>query len=541
MNVWESIGQSVIGILFSSVGFISEHSQEWIVKVDSMSAHTQSDPLRDFLKYSGVVSARYLRTESPLIRVQMNGTAQTWLTVSRIQKDSRVEYIEPNYPLYAASMTSPNDPRFRHQWALQNTQSKEPFRGDIHVAPLWQRGLVGSKKIIVAVIDSGVDIGHPDLAENIFINSLESPGSGRDDDGNGFVDDIHGWSIVDDSPNVRDDLGHGTHVAGSIGAVGNNRLGIVGVSWQLRILPIKILNNVGSGTYADAIEALSYAKRMGANIINNSYYGTAYSQAFEEVIESLNQAGILFVACSGNAGANNEVYMTYPANSRASNVLSVGSTDSRDQLSSFSNWSSTRVHLLAPGENILSTVPRGGYAAKDGTSMAAPHVSGAAALLWASRLESTVEDIRQRLLQGSDPVVGLRNKSVSGGRLNVLNAYEGMVVSNPDPAESLWQRIDYEFHSPHPYPADYSRRVQIRHPGAKYLRLNFERIELRHGDRMILRARDSHGNWRTVDNFTGAIGSITSEYVLGDEIELRVSAPRGDAWGIYLNAIEVVL
>src|SRR5262245_14902904 len=331
-----------------------------------------------------------------------------------------VEYAEPNYILHVE--TTPNDPKYADGTLWDMNKIAMPAAWDVST---------GHPDVLVAVIDTGADYNHPDLAANIWTNAAEAAGTaGVDDDGNGFVDDIHGYDIVNHDGDPMDDHSHGTHVAGTIGAVGNNGVGVVGVNWSVRIMPVKTFNASGNGTTADTIAGLNYAVQMGARVSNHSYGDNVFSQAHLDAITAAGQAGHLVVAAAGNGNffgfpINNDTTPFYPASYKPNpdNVISVAATDSTDKFASFSNYGATSVDLAAPGVNIYSTVP-GGYGTKSGTSMAAPHVTGAAALIWAADPSLTMTQVRQRILSGTDSIQALNpnRPTVTNGRLNVFKA-----------------------------------------------------------------------------------------------------------------------
>ncbi|MCG8604173.1 S8 family serine peptidase, partial [bacterium] len=240
-------------------------------------------------------------------------------------------------------------------------------------------------------------------------------------DGNGFVDDFRGWDFLNNDNDPFDDDDHGTHVSGTIGAIGNNDLGVVGVNWSVSIMPLKFLDTEGSGTTDDAIDAIIYATNMGVKILSNSW-GGGFSQALGEAIEFANERGVLFVAAAGNERTNNDVFPTYPASYEIDNVLSVASTTSSDNLSSFSNFGKQTVDLAAPGSEILSTLVGDEYGISSGTSMSTPHVSGAAALIRSHFPELSMRHLRIRLLGSVDKLSNLSQLLATGGRLNVNNA-----------------------------------------------------------------------------------------------------------------------
>ena len=221
---------------------------------------------------------------------------------------------------------------------------------------------------MVAIIDTGIDYTHPDLAANIFINTAEIPGNHIDDDGNGFVDDVRGWDFVNRDNDPMDDHFHGTHVAGTVGAVGDNGLGVAGVNWSVRLMPLKFLDSGGSGSTADAVAAIEYATMMHVDVMSNSWGGGGFSEALRLAIENAMNAGILFVAAAGNSSSNNDLFPAYPASYDLDNIVSVASTTATDNLSNFSNFGPTTVDLAAPGSNILSTLPGSTYGLLSGST-----------------------------------------------------------------------------------------------------------------------------------------------------------------------------
>lgn len=272
-----------------------------------------------------------------------------------LARSPHVAFAEPNF-IYRAALR-PNDPLFTEQWALENPDAVGLERGgaDIDASAAWD-ATTGDPAATVAVIDTGVAYDHPDLDDNIWSNPLEAAGaSGVDDDRNGHVDDVRGWDWVDDDPDPLDEQGHGTHVAGTIGAEGNNRSGTTGVTWDVSIMPLRVLNASGSGSAADVAAALTYAARAGASVVNASLSGPGRSQALESAITAA--PNTLFVVAAGNEAANNDTTPSYPCNYPQPNVLCVAATGRDDRLASFSNHGATSVDIAAPGTRILSTVP----------------------------------------------------------------------------------------------------------------------------------------------------------------------------------------
>jgi len=344
-------------------------------------------------------------------------------------QNPNVEYAEPNYIVTASAV--PNDPYLSNLWGLHNIgQTGGMVDADIDAPEAWDVQ-TGSGGLVVGVIDSGIDYNHPDLAANVWTNPGEIAGNGIDDDHNGYIDDVRGWDFANNDNNPLDDYGHGTHVSGTIAAVGNNGVGIVGVAWQLKILPVKFLDATGTGTSFDAASAIVYAADMGAKVLNNSWgCDNCFPQVVEDAIAYADQQGVVFVASAGNETNNNDVTPSHPCVSNQPNVLCVAATDAQDGLAWFSNYGATTVDLGAPGVSILSTVPNGGcafcapsrYAYASGTSMAAPHVAGVAALVLSQMPTLSVLGVKQALLDSVDPVPFLAGVTVTGGRLNAAAA-----------------------------------------------------------------------------------------------------------------------
>jgi subtilisin family serine protease/subtilisin-like proprotein convertase family protein len=361
--------------------------------------------------------------------------------IAAYRADANVLFAEPNFQLVVDWI--PNDTNFGDLWGLNNTgQNFGRVDADIDAAEAWNT-TTGSRTIIVAVIDTGIDYNHPDLAANMWRNSREIAGNGFDDDRNGFVDDVYGADFHNNDGNPMDDNRHGTHVAGTIGAVGNNARGVIGVSPNVQLMGLKFLAANGSGSTSNAIRAIDYAIANGAKIINASWGGGGGAQgdALYQAIQRARNAGVIFVAAAGNAGANNDVTGSWPANYNLDNVISVAATDRNDNLASFSNYGATKVHLAAPGVSILSTTPNGNYASYSGTSMATPHVAGAAALVWAANPNWTYAQVRSRLLATVDRLASLQNRVSTGGRLNVGSAVAGSSPTPPPPADTTGARV----------------------------------------------------------------------------------------------------
>jgi len=354
-----------------------------------------------------------------------------------IELDEPIQKEVPRDLVYRDNLSNqPNDPNFPEQWALNNLgQSGGTERADIDALKAWQVSK-GSEDVVVAVLDSGVDLRHEDLAENIWTRPDNIPQ--YKDDELGQIDDLHGFdaTVIDaigssgrqpliDDP--MDDNGHGTHCAGIIGAVGNNGIGVTGVNWNVKIMPLKFLGRGGTGSTEKAIEAINYAidrKKAGVNIrvISASWGSTSNSRALKDTIKAAGDAGILFVAAAGNDGSDTDSWPHYPSSYKLPNLISVAAVDRNDALTSFSNFGVKTVDLAAPGKDILSTWLGNEYREVSGTSMATPYVSGVAALIIAQSPNITVKDLRKKLLDSVDKHDALKGKVATGGTLCAANA-----------------------------------------------------------------------------------------------------------------------
>jgi subtilase family serine protease/subtilisin family serine protease len=357
-----------------------------------------------------------------LVKLPQNVSVKAAIELYRRNPD--VLHAEPNYLVKAD--TVPNDPSFASLWGLQNTGQTGGTPGaDIHATAAWDLSQ-GSSSVVVAVIDTGIDYTHPDLAANVWSNPLDCNGNGIDDDGNGYIDDCHGIDVVNIDSDPMDDHNHGTHVSGTIGAVGNNGVGVVGVNWNVSIMACKFLSAAGSGSIAGAIECLQYVQMMkdrGVNIVatSNSWSGGGFSQSMYDAIDAHRQRGILFIAAAGNSTADNDATPAYPASYYLPNIIAVAATTKTDGLASFSNFGRRSVHLGAPGTEILSTTIGNTYSTFNGTSMATPHVTGVAALLKAQDPTRDWRAIKNLILAGGDNVSSL-SRTVTQRRLNAYGA-----------------------------------------------------------------------------------------------------------------------
>lgn len=404
---------------------------EYIIRFKSMNhakAYLSSRASKQFGKHEKVSSVI-----GPMVLVRSSNRS----AVAALRSNTNIAYIEPNYVYrLPATMTqadrarnssryaAPNDNRFGELWGLRNDGSKGLKGADVNALQAWSK-TTGIKNVKIAIIDTGVDYTHPDLAANIWTNPKEIPGNGKDDDGNGYVDDVHGYDFSNNDGDPMDDHSHGTHCAGTIAAVHNNKVGVAGVMANASIIPIKFLSGSGSGSTADAVKSVEYAIRVGAHVMSNSWGGGGKSAALFEAIQASAKAGIVFVAAAGNNGSNSDSRPMYPAGYEVPNIISVAAMDINGNKASFSNYGVKSVHVTAPGVNILSTVLKGDYKSYSGTSMATPHVSGVVGLVLSANGLRAAPSMRERLIKTSNAHEPLKNVSMSGGFVNAFNAVTG--------------------------------------------------------------------------------------------------------------------
>ena len=392
----------------------------------------------------------------PGLRIARVAETDTLAAVEALKAQPDVLYAEPNYRWYRTT-TTPNDPCFPVN-SLPGCQSLDLY-GLVKIgAPsAWDtiRGSsdtpqanFGTPRVVIGVVDEGIDVTHQDLVGNVWTNPGETPGDGIDNDGNGFVDDVNGYNFLDNTGTIPAG-NHATHVAGIAGATGNNGIGVVGVNWKVGLMSLRFIG--GTGSTADAIRAAAYAKQMrdlwvstggtrGANVrvLNNSWgpdtrFGNGFSQSLSDIIDSVGQSGILFVVSAGNDASDNDIDPTFPASFDLPNLISVASTDRNDALSGFSNFGAHTITVGAPGSGILSTTLNNTYGALSGTSMSAPCVSGAAALLLAANPNLTMQQLKSLLIFNGDPLPALAGKTLTGRRLNVANSLQALAENDTTP------------------------------------------------------------------------------------------------------------
>ncbi len=515
---------------------------EYVVKIKNTSMTMNTSSMRMLL--GGPV--RVISQERGLFVTQRPVIETRGYALQTLQSNALIEYAEPNY-IYkvvgnTGSASLPNDPELGKLWGLiNNGSSVEGDSGvikgktgiDIDAAKAWQIE-TGSSDILVAVIDTGVNWRHPDLVDNIYTNMAELNGQPNvDDDGNGYVDDVHGYDFAANDGDPMDVYGHGTHVAGTIGASGNNGNGITGVAWKVKILPIRFLGDDGSGTLENAVKSIDYATRMGAKITSNSWGGGGFSQTLLDSIERSRQAGILFVAAAGNSGQDTDSSPEYPAGYQVDNVISVAAIDPSGAVADFSNFGKTTVHIAAPGVNISSYTMRG-LESWSGTSMACPHVTGVAVLLLAQDMNQSYDMIKNRLLSSARPLPALRGRVATG----LVNAYYALTnqIAPLDPDDPFnWQKTTETVSTAHPYADRTKATYTFTVPGAKKISVYFSRFETEASyDKVVF--KDATG--KEYGNLSGRIGEVFSPAIDGDTVIMEFSADDSvNAYGFDVGGI----
>jgi thermitase len=340
----------------------------------------------------------------------------------RLAKHPDVAYAEPDYYQFTHATKAPNDPLYPRQWAVADS----PAGHDIDAPTAWAQRTSCAK---VAIVDTGIDTDHPDLVANLY-KSKDKPNNGKDDDKNGYVDDTYGYNAIKGKGSGEDDDGHGTHVAGIVAGRANDAIGVSGICWSAKLMPVKFMNAKGKGSTSDAIAAIQYAVKQGFKIVNCSFGSSSKSSALKDVIDYAQSKQVLLVVAAGNNGQNIDKKPEYPAAYGESNILTVAATTDEDKLASFSNFGSTAVDVAAPGDTILSTYLGGGYKNLSGTSMAAPYAAGVAAMLRKQESGATYGQLRKAIREKVDKPPALKGKVVYNGRLNAwkaLKAIPGLV------------------------------------------------------------------------------------------------------------------
>ena len=463
--------------------------------------------------------------------------------IAALDSDEATAFAEPQYR-YTTSR-SVND-YGDYMWGLNNTGLSGGVQGaDIDAFAAWD--LATGAGVVVAVIDTGVDVTHPDLAPNLWRNPGEIAGNGVDDDGNGYIDDVNGYDFVNRDSNPNDLDSHGTHVAGSVAAQADDDFGVPGVAFDANVMCLKFLERNRGGYSSMAAEAINYAVNNGAHIINASWGGPGQSSAIRNAIAYARSRGVLFVTAAGNEGSNNDTYGNYPSNYALDNIISVAASDRRDGLASFSNYGSNQVDLAAPGVDIVSTVPGETWGYMDGTSMASPYVAGAAALLKSVAPSMTVQELRLTLLSSVDPLAAGAGGVATGGRLNARAALDLVIGEDgegaeeePPPSEEEpppladWKFVAFPIESPHPYSDNFSGQIQIVAPeGATELKLHFDRIDVEANYDFVV-VRDEEGT--KLAEWTGDLGAVTSQVFAEPSVRLFLFTDGSVTdWGLALD------
>ncbi len=521
---------------------------EFVVKLKPAVGAMSQQSMGTMMQSLDAEMKRVVSENSRTVVVKKTMLQQVDSVLEELKSHPMVEIAEPNY-IYEASRT-PDDAFLQDLWGLVNA-NKNNGGVDIDAEAAWDI-TTGSRDVVVAVIDTGVNYRDPDLRNNMWQNQAELNGQpGVDDDGNGYVDDIYGYDFANSDSDPMDDNDHGSHCAGTIGAQGNNGIGVVGVNWNVRIMALKFLKGQGGGTLEDALKAIDYATDKGVDIMNNSWGGGGYSENLKLAIERAEQAGILFVAAAGNNRNNNDSRPSYPASYQVPNVISVAAVDSRGRMASFSNYGRRSVHVAAPGVDILSTGVNG-LKSLSGTSMASPHVAGVAALLLADAPGMNYQEIKARILGTSIPTNALRNK-VSHGFINAYNALTNTLPPKNFDDPSQWDSRGESLSTDHPYLEDTNQSYTFRVPGASRVALHFDRFDLESGYDKVL-FFDGSGN--ELGEMTGNHDDSYSPVASGDTIIVQFISdysvnrygfdvdrvhyddePRGDQWRSFRDPV----
>jgi thermitase len=465
---------------------------------------------------------------------------------------SEIIYFEPNYILKAIGHNEHlgDDAKFGALWGLLNTGSNEPSKdgttynptpgvqgADVNAIKAWDI-TKGSKAVTIAVIDTGIDYNHEDLKNNMWVNPKEIAGNNKDDDNNGYVDDVYGYNFAAKNSNPMDGNGHGTHCAGTIGAE-HNSVGVAGVMSEVKMMAVKFLSDEGSGTSADAIEAINYATKMDVDLMSNSWGGGGFSQTLYDSIDAAKKKGILFIAAAGNSATNNDQSPHYPSNYEVDNVISVAAHAINDSLASFSCFGRRTVHIAAPGKNIMSSTPNNTYSVYSGTSMATPHVSGVLGLLLAKEGRLPVLEVRERVMATSIPVGSYRRTTLSGGRIDAYNLLTDTRPARATPPEN-WQvqNLSEIFESAHPYAVNTKLTKTYSFPNAKHIRVIIDKFSTEKGYDFVS-VKSASGE--VIEKLDGEGQNYTTDYVDGDSVTIEFSSDASqNAWGVKISKVEVV-
>ncbi len=396
---------------------------EVIVKMRTSANSTQSQAMSKLSSGHGMLAKKSWR-QINMHHFTLKPGENVNAALVRLRSDSEVEFAEPNYILRKAA-TKPEQVLTASQvQAMSTPVGQIATTAPIDLPAVWNRAVSLQRRPIVAIIDTGLDPAHPAFTASgaLWINRNETPANHIDDDGNGFIDDYYGWNFVENTERMLDDEGHGTHVAGIVLSVDQNIFAANLLSSKVQIMPLRFMNAEGLGTTSDAVNAIAYAVKMGASVVNNSWGGPSYSAALEAAISDAYEHGVLVVSAAGNNGADNDNVPFYPANLKVPNILAVAASDNNDHLSSFSNYGKNSVSIASPGVSVLSTLPGGRYGYLSGTSMASPFVSGTAAQMLVDSPNMLGHQLKAILLQQISVNTALADRVQTSGRLNPMAA-----------------------------------------------------------------------------------------------------------------------
>ncbi len=494
---------------------------EFVVKFKTDNKSTVSAMANRLRKQMGVE----IKSVLPFLGVTVVKSNDDKNSLEKLKANPDVEIAEPNY-IYTANYsfgTRSNDPALGKLWGMINSGQPDS-KGqvgtpgmDINAINAWKIQ-TGSPDTIVAIIDTGVNYKGKDIAANMWVNEPEKNGKrGIDDDGNGYIDDIYGYNFVKDSGDPMDDNGHGTHCSGTIGAIGDDNYGIVGVAWKAKIMALKFLDEKGRGKLDQALKAFDYAIKMKAKVVSNSWAGGGNSETLKQAIQRTNEAGMLVVAAASNEANDNDVNPAYPASYDIPNIISVAAIDNRGALAKFSNFGKSSVHIAAPGVNIYSTVLKG-YDFYSGTSMATPHVSGVGVLMASQYPDMTGVQIKQAILNSAKPLRNLRNKVSTGG---IIDAYAALTLKTvgpdlEDPAN--WtSKMEYHLSTDHPYKPRLNNEWEINVPGANEISVYFPKIDTEYKFDTV-KLYDSAGV--LVQTLSGENSDLYSDIIKGNYVKI---------------------
>ena len=417
---------------------------ELIVKLDNSQAGLMGDFASEYgaevVEHFDVPDSIFKSFGGELVRLKLPQGIEVAEAIAAMKNDTRVVYAEGNEVIrlpetenHGEAEPDPSNPNDLDSklWGLDNV-GQDGGKAGAHISAKAAWAITTGDKSangpLIAVIDTGVDFNHPDLKDNMWVNAGEVAGDGIDNDGNGVIDDVYGYNAFADNGTPMDGHSHGTHCAGTIGAVGNNGIGVTGVMQNARIMAVKIFSDGGSTSTDAIVRGLMYSAKMGADITSNSWGGGGRSQA---IFDAFAANPALHVIAAGNSNYDNDKRDNFPSNYELDNIVAVAATTRVDERAGFSQWGAKNVDVAAPGAQIWSTVPGGKYGNKSGTSMATPHVSGVAGLIASAFPNASNAEIKERLIKGSDPVDALNGISVSNGR---VNAHKSLTIEYTPPA-----------------------------------------------------------------------------------------------------------